>query len=289
MRGVRSLYTFLYWVSIFGLRTFYLGIKCHLAPFTVLFTNYFIFGGKWFHFSYYNEGQESRKPGRGVGVLWIQVTGMIEWGLPTKRPPKNPGSKNNRKTIPGRISEPYMLKFPEGIKRYKKKNKNIGNWVSLCLFLHSIIWSYRGHLQIVQNTPKILRKSSQILTRKIPESKVSNAKKSFDLPRQLKSGVPRPLGSQAPRSSRHAWKIRPTVVSQGIHLGCGGPDDNDDDDDDDDDVDDTVMIKWTSGLELRVTHAWELVLEKQQVFSFVLAYPIPHTCLLNVRLRRRFL
>ena len=43
---VRSLYTFLYWVSIFGLRTFYLGIKCHLAPFTVLFTNYFIFGGK---------------------------------------------------------------------------------------------------------------------------------------------------------------------------------------------------------------------------------------------------
>ena len=49
MHGVRSLYTFLYWVSIFSLRTFYLGIKCHLAPFTVLFTNYFIFGGKWFH------------------------------------------------------------------------------------------------------------------------------------------------------------------------------------------------------------------------------------------------
>ena len=100
---------------------------------------------------------------------------------------------------------------------------------------------------------KFLRKSSQILARKIPESKASNAKKSFDHPLQLKSGVPRPLGSQAPRTSRHAWKIRPTVVSQGIQLGCGGPDDNDDDDDNGNDVDDTVMMKWTSGLELRVT------------------------------------
>ena len=88
--------------------------------------------------SYYNEGQESRKPGGlGGGVLWIQVKGMIEWGLPTKHPKKNPGSKINRKTIPGRISEPYMLKFPEGIKRYKKKNKNIGNWISSVVFVSS--------------------------------------------------------------------------------------------------------------------------------------------------------
>ena len=138
MHGVRSLYTFLYWVSIFSLRTFYLGIKCHLAPFTVLFTNYFIFGGKWFHLVTIMRdkiawvsglpkglGEKrlilrlgTRKPQArevgGGGVLWIQVTGMIEWGIPTKHPQKNRGSKINRKTIPGRISEPYMLKFPEG-------------------------------------------------------------------------------------------------------------------------------------------------------------------------------
>jgi len=223
-------------------------------------------------------GEDEKAAVVGVGgggwILWIQVTEMIEWGLPTKHTPKNPGSKINPKTIPGRISKPYMLKFPEGIKRYKKKNQNIGNWISSCLFLHSTIWSYRGDRQIVQNAPKILHKSSQILTRKIPESKVSNAKKSFDHPHQLKSGVPRPLGPQAPRSSRHAWKI--TVASQGIQLGCGGPDD---DDDDDDDVDDTVMIKWTSGLELRVTPE-NLSLKNSKSFLFSRTQFL--TCLLNV-------
>ena len=179
----------------------------------------FDFRWKMIPLSYYNEGQESRKPGGGGGTL-DSSDADDRMRASNKTPPQKPWI--NRKTIPGRISEPYMSKFPESIKRYKKKNKNIGNWISSCFFLHSTIWSYRGHLQIVQNTPKILRKSSQILTQKIPQSKVSNTKKSFDQPRQLKTGVPRPLGPQAPRSSRHAWKIRPTVVSQGIQRESTG-------------------------------------------------------------------
>ena len=217
MHGVRSLYTFLYSVSTF-LRTFYFGIKCHLASFTVLFTDYLIFGGKWFHLVTIMRDKKAASPGGGGTLDSSDADDRMR--ASNKTPPQKPWI--NRKTIPGRISEPYMSKFPESIKRYKKKNKNIGNWISSCFFLHSTIWSYRGHLQIVQNTPKILRKSSQILTQKIPQSKVSNTKKSFDQPRQLKTGVPRPLGPQAPRSSRHAWKIRPTVVSQGIQRESTG-------------------------------------------------------------------
>ena len=88
--------------------------------------------------SYYNEGQESRKPGGlGGGGTLDSSEGDDRMRASNKTPQKNPGSKINRKTIPGRISEPYMLKFPEGIKRYKKKNKNIGKWISSVVFVSS--------------------------------------------------------------------------------------------------------------------------------------------------------
>ena len=54
------------------------------------------------------------------------------------------------------------------------------------------------NLQIVLNTPKnpYLNQATQkntcqiFVSKKIPESKISNPKKSFDHPRDLKSGVP---------------------------------------------------------------------------------------------------
>lgn len=62
--------------------------------------------------SHYNEGQESRK--LGVGTL-DSNDGDDRMRASNKTPPIKPWI--NRKAIPGRIFEPYMLKYPEGIKR----------------------------------------------------------------------------------------------------------------------------------------------------------------------------
>ena len=63
-----------------------------------------------------------------------------------------------------------------------------------CLFIHHTIWIYPFPHLILFNTPKksLLKSSypSQIFVpKKIPESKISNLKKSFDHPRHLKSRV----------------------------------------------------------------------------------------------------
>ena len=64
--------------------------------------------------SYNYHSSKYRTPGGGGGgYSGFQVTGMIEWGLPTK-PKKIPGPKINPKKIPCRISEPEN--FPERIK-----------------------------------------------------------------------------------------------------------------------------------------------------------------------------
>ena len=70
-----------------------------------------------------------------------------------------------------------------------------------CLFIHHTIWIYPFPHLILFNTPKksLLKSSfpSQIFVpKKIPESKISNPKKSFDCPRHLKFRVP-PLGSHS--------------------------------------------------------------------------------------------
>ena len=67
-----------------------------------------------------------------------------------------------------------------------------------CLFIHHTIWIYPFPHMILLNTPKksLLKSSypSQIFVpQKIPESKISNPKKSFDHLRHLKSRGP-PLG-----------------------------------------------------------------------------------------------
>ena len=83
-------------------------------------------------------------------------------------------------------------------------NKTTWARTSLLCFIHRTTWpGYAGtttNLQIVLNTPKnphlnqaTQKNTCQIsLPKKIPESKISNPKKSFDHPRHLKSGVPPP-------------------------------------------------------------------------------------------------
>ena len=91
-----------------------------------------------------------------------------------------------------------------------------------CLFIHHTIWIYPFPHLILFDTPKksLLKLSypSQIFVpKKIPESKISNPKKSFDHPRHLKSRVP-PLGW------RYIWYYtesttehsRPTPLQDGL-------------------------------------------------------------------------
>ena len=77
----------------------------------------FHFRWKMIPLSYRNEGQESRKLGveGGGGGTLDSNDGDDRMRASNKTPPIKP--RINRKTIPGRIFEPYMLKFPEGIKR----------------------------------------------------------------------------------------------------------------------------------------------------------------------------
>ena len=78
----------------------------------------------------------------------------IEWGQKLK-PKRIPAPKINPQKIPSRISEP--LEFPEGIKWYNTKAKNIRKWMFVPLFLRqNLKLSFAGtNLQIVLNTKKI--------------------------------------------------------------------------------------------------------------------------------------
>ena len=97
-------------------------------------------------------------------------TPQIPWAS-NKTKKKIPAPKFNPKKIPWRISEP--LKFQESINLYNTKNtppkeKKNPTYTEL---------------------PKIIL-AKTFLPKKIPKSKISNQKKSFDHPRRLKSGVP---------------------------------------------------------------------------------------------------
>ena len=130
---------------------------------------------------------------------------MMEWSQksrPKKIPKassktqKNPWTKNwsQKNSMP--ILWP--LKVPErGNAITQRKTLEIEH---SCLFIHHTIWIYPFPNLILFNTPKIsLLKSSYpsqiFVPKKIPESKISNPKESFDHPRHLKSWVP-PLGKQ---------------------------------------------------------------------------------------------
>ena len=140
---------------------------------------------------------------RGGGYSGFQVTGMIEWSQksrPKKIPrassktQKNPWTKNWPPKNPMPILWP--LKVPErGNAITQRKTLEIEH---SCLFIHHTIWIYPSPHLILFNTPKksLLKSSypSQIFVpTKIPESKISNPKKSFDHPSHLKSRVS-PLG-----------------------------------------------------------------------------------------------
>ena len=144
----------------------------------------------------------SKNPGGG-GYSGFQVTGMIEWSQksrPKKIPrassktQKNPWTKNWPPKNPKPILWP--LKVPErGNAITQRKPLEIEH---SCLFIHHTIWIYPSPHLILFNTPKksLLKSSypSQIFVpTKIPESKISNPKKSFDHPSHLKSRVS-PLG-----------------------------------------------------------------------------------------------
>ena len=128
--------------------------------------------------------------GGGAGYSRFQVTGMIEWGQKIKNTKKSlgiqtkatkiPGPQFNAQKSPSRIPEPSQ--FPEELRGRDKRE----------------LYHYIMNLQIVlnnqnnpflnQGTPKLLAKI--FLPPKIPTSKISNPKKSFDHPCHLKSGVP---------------------------------------------------------------------------------------------------
>ena len=91
-----------------------------------------------------------------------------------------------------------------------------------CLFIHHTIWIYPFPHLILFNTPKksLLKSSypSQIFVpKKIPESKISNPKKSFDHPRHLKSRVPS-LGEECNLAS---MKTHCKDVTYSSHINSG--------------------------------------------------------------------
>ena len=112
-------------------------------------------------------------------------------GLPAKpKKPKIDPKKNHMPIL-------WPLKVPQrGNAITQRKTLEIEH---LCLFIHHTIWIYPSPHLILFNTPKksLLKSSypSQIFVpKKIPESKISNPKKSFDHPCHLKSRVPPPWG-----------------------------------------------------------------------------------------------
>ena len=91
-----------------------------------------------------------------------------------------------------------------------------------CLFIHHTISIYPFPHLILFNTPKksLLKSSypSQIFVpKKIPESKISNPKKSFDHPRHLKSRVPS-LGDECNLAS---MKTHCKDVNYSSHINSG--------------------------------------------------------------------
>ena len=113
-------------------------------------------------------------------------------GLPAK-PKKIPGPKIDPQKIPCQFCGPW--KFQKGGNAItQRKPLEIEH---SCLFIHHTIWIYPSpHLILFNNPKKSLLKSSYpsqiFVPTKIPESKISNPKKSFDHPSHLKSRVSPP-------------------------------------------------------------------------------------------------
>ena len=106
---------------------------------------------------------------------------------------RNPWTKNWPPKNPMPILWP--LKVPErGNAITQRKTLEIEH---SCLYIHHTIWIYPfPHLILFNTRKKSLLKSSYpsqiFVPKKIPQSKISDAKKSFDHPRHLKSRVPPP-------------------------------------------------------------------------------------------------
>ena len=100
-----------------------------------------------------------------------------------------------------------------------KQNKTTRARTSLVvLYLRNYTAGIHGHYHessVILNTPKnpyLNQATCQIfIPKKIPESKISNPKKSFDHPRHLKSGVP-PLGTEL--RYQLIYLLRPNMVNE---------------------------------------------------------------------------
>ena len=124
-------------------------------------------------------------------------------GLPAKPLKKIKSPKNPMPIL-------WPLKVPErGNAITQRKTLEIEH---SCLFIHHTIWIYPFPHLILFNTPKksLLKSSypSQIFVpKKIPESKISNPKKSFHHPHHLKSWVPPPPRGDISIAKRFQYHI----------------------------------------------------------------------------------
>ena len=133
------------------------------------------------------------KPRRGGGYSGFQVTGMIEWEQNSKTK-KISTASNNPPKIPGPKFQPPKNPMPNfQAKNISRKQKQSQNKICFTLFmeLHGrVIWIHQKIPTSIKLPQKILAKI--LLPKKIPKSKISNLKRSFDHPCHLKSGVPPP-------------------------------------------------------------------------------------------------
>ena len=121
---------------------------------------------------------------------------MIEWGQKSK-PPKNPYGVQQNHAIPGPKINPQKSHTEFlSLKKFQKVLNDITCLLWLVVFYsqnhaRSRYTDTTTNLHIVLNTEKTPKYICPILLPKnIPESKISNTKKSFDHPGHLNSRVP---------------------------------------------------------------------------------------------------
>ena len=148
---------------------------------------------------------------------------MIDWSQKS-RPKKIPRACSKTQKNRLRATDFVALKLPE--RGYTKTQRKTLEIEHSCLFIHHTIWIYPfPHLILFNTRKKSLLKSSYpsqiFVPKKIPQSKISDAKKSFDHPRHLKSRVP-PLGLPA-LAGHPIYHVNVIKLKWEIIWTCGLP------------------------------------------------------------------
>ena len=128
------------------------------------------------------------------GYSGFQVTGMIGWGQKSK-PKKSLGFPTKAKKVPGPKFNPSSKCHAEFLSLLD--SNNTPDTQEHLLFHHLMTSCRMTASDCFEYAKKSVCKSSyqkkylpNFPTQKIPESKISNSKKSFDHPHHLKSTVP---------------------------------------------------------------------------------------------------